>query len=172
MPHAEVETDVIEREAARVLLINPSGAILLQELAEFREEEDIVPTGTFWITPGGGLAPGETHEEAALRELREECGCSSAVLGPCVWTRTSGFRFRGRSYIQRERFYTASASPFELDQSALDDLEVGVVLGHRWWSLDAIEGATGTAFYPRHLGPQLRRLLTDGPPAEPIDVGD
>jgi 8-oxo-dGTP pyrophosphatase MutT (NUDIX family) len=154
----------IERHAARVVLLDPSGRILLQE---FRPDAG----GTCWITPGGGLDPGETHEEAAIRELREEVG-HSAALGPCVWTRLSEFSFRGVEYRQSERFFLARTDPFEPDHSGWDPIEVEVIVGHRWWTVAELEAARGVAFFPRRMAELLRPLLRGVVPVEPIDVSD
>jgi 8-oxo-dGTP pyrophosphatase MutT (NUDIX family) len=38
-----------------------------------------------WITPGGGVDPGETHHQAAVRELKEETGRDFVVPLEPVW---------------------------------------------------------------------------------------
>ncbi len=154
----------VEREAARAIVFEPGGAVLLQEIQG--------DSGRSWILPGGGPAEGETQEVALARELAEEVGLMAAEIGPCVWRRTAEFRFRGVEYRQRERFYVVRADRFEFDHSGLVPEEVGLVLGHRWWELEEIEAATDTVFWPRGLAEHLR-LLVHGPlPKGPVELTD
>jgi 8-oxo-dGTP pyrophosphatase MutT (NUDIX family) len=155
---------VIDRDAARILLIDSTGRVLLQEVEGLGD-------GTVWITPGGGLEPGEAHEAAAMREIREEVGHHAAALGPCVWTREHEFTFRGARYRQRERFFVVRCEPFDVDESGLDELETEVVKGHRWWTLGEIRNAKGTIFAPRALADLLEPLLAGSLPASPVEVG-
>ena len=60
----------VPRPAARVLLLDAKDRCLL-----FSWKPPNV-----WITPGGGLEPGDTYEQAALRELLEETGLSIRAL--------------------------------------------------------------------------------------------
>jgi 8-oxo-dGTP diphosphatase len=67
-------------EVALVLLVDASGAVLLQHRDE---QAPIAPNQ--WALPGGHLEPGETPEEAARRELLEETGLTAGELRP-LWS--------------------------------------------------------------------------------------
>jgi ADP-ribose pyrophosphatase YjhB (NUDIX family) len=70
------------------VVIDPADRLLLMR---WTHAEVGGPTGSVWITPGGGGDASETYEQAALRELREETGINDVPLGPCVWTREHTF---------------------------------------------------------------------------------
>jgi 8-oxo-dGTP pyrophosphatase MutT (NUDIX family) len=62
--------------------------------------------GTWWELPGGGIDPGETHLDTALREPREETGILATPdqAGPLNWRRRASFKHRRQRKLQ----------PFEL----------------------------------------------------------
>lgn len=161
---SETTGPIIDRHAARVLLLDRHNQVLL-----FRCQEPGAGRA-FWITPGGGLEAGETHEQAAERELYEETGLSGVPIGPCIWTRTHTFPWLGKMYRQHERFFLVRVDGHEVDRGAHTQEELQVLTHHRWWSAEKIKQATGESFAPRRLGRHLGELLS-GCPTEPIDVG-
>ena len=53
-------------------LVVRDGKILMMKNRHGNEE--------WYCTPGGGIEPGETPEQAALRELREECNVTGTII--------------------------------------------------------------------------------------------
>ena len=58
------------REAARAVLIDAQGQIILLNVSRRGHHK----------LPGGGVDPGETIEQALMRELLEEVGCQAEII--------------------------------------------------------------------------------------------
>ena len=63
-------------DAVGVIAIDAQGRILVER------EYSYVPNAWLYQFPGGGMSTGETPEQAANRELREEVGLAAASLAP------------------------------------------------------------------------------------------
>lgn len=147
------------RPGARILLFDAENRLLLFRVRNPSPEE------IFWITPGGGLEPGESFPEAAKRELREETGLD-AEIGQCVWFREHHYAWNGRPFHLYERFFLARTTAADIQPLQPDDY----FLDSRWWTLDEIE-ASSEIFAPRQLKLFVRELLRGAAPQSPIDVG-
>ena len=152
------------REAARAVILDSGGRILLVRF-EF-------PDRSVWACPGGGLEPGETHEAALRRELREEVGLDLEELGPCVWTRTHIIPFLdGRWDGQVERFHLVETEPFVPSPLlTVEQLKAEFVTDVRWWTPEEL-AASSEIHAPRRLPQLVVDLRERGAPAAPIDVG-
>lgn len=144
----------LERRAARVLLLDADGRILLQNCCDPADRER-----TWWVTTGGGLDQGETPEQAGAREVVEETGLRAdpAELGPVVHRRLSEFTFAGQAYRQSEDYFLLRTAAFDAVPTGHSALEMVAVLGLRWWTRAELR-STGERVYPEDLADVLERL--------------
>ncbi len=152
------------RYTARALLVTPEREILLVRFA--------VPAlgRHFWITPGGGIEPGESEREAVVREITEETGLADVTIGPAVWTRSVPIAWAEPPFTQRETYFWVPTARFEPSAESIpSEAERREIEAYHWWTLAEIE-ASQERFAPRRIGELLRALFERGIPPAPIDA--
>lgn len=162
---------VLRRQASRVILLgrDDSGAATHVFLIQAVDPAD-ASKPPWWEIPGGGIDPGETSAEAALRELHEEAGQTSAEVGPVVFTQYVEFSFGGYDFEQNEEIHIAWTDEMSIRRpEGLEYLEALAFQQARWWTIDDIANST-EAFLPPRL-PELVPMLASGQlPDPPLDI--
>ncbi|MFF5226626.1 NUDIX hydrolase [Dactylosporangium sp. NPDC000521] len=144
----------IDRRAARVILLDPDGRVLM-----LHGWDPARPSHTYWFTVGGGLEPGETPLDAAVREAFEETGLRFSpadLVGPVRIDMVS-FPFDGAWFSQEQSFFVARTIETAVDLSRLNEVEQGCIDEARWWSPDAL-ASSDEHFYPPDLLALLREV--------------
>jgi 8-oxo-dGTP pyrophosphatase MutT (NUDIX family) len=155
----------LDRPSARVIVIDGTDSVLL-----FLVKDPLDPKPPLWITPGGGINPGEALGEAAARELCEETGLviDPAELGDPIATCRGEWTFRGQPLYSVETFFAWRTDRFEPSTAGWEPLEHEVHAAWRWWTIEEIT-TTKERVLPARLG-DVARLITQGtigpPPIE------
>lgn len=152
---------LIVRNAIRAILITPDADVLLLRIRP-PEREDC-----FWITPGGGMEPGESLESCLKRELEEELGLTHFELGPLVWLRQHTFNWDGQRIRQSEQYYIVRVDLFEPRMS--DAREAQWLSQFRWWPASELVNSK-ERLTPLSLPTIVSEYLSSGCPVRPLDV--
>lgn len=159
------------RRAMRVLLVDTDDRILL-----FRDSDPgLTPVPVFWITPGGGVDPGESDLEAAVREVAEETGLvitESALVGPLA-ERVVVHGYSDVVTTQDEQFWFVRCERFEVSTAGHTEVELATMTAHHWWTRDEL-AATTEEIWPRDLLAILDRVTAEDVAAAgaPLALGD
>lgn len=142
------------RNVARVIVIDASGAVLLCRYSEAGR--------AYWVPPGGALEPGESHEAAALRELREETGLAASLEAE-LWERRFVLHLKDGPVDQVERYFLVRLA---LEQPDVSNTSTEDICELRWWTLHELQSGEDR-IYPDGLVEQIPGLLSGSLPERP-----
>lgn len=140
------------RRSARILLVDRDSHVLL---LRFRTR-----MSSGWVTPGGGVEPGETLRQAATRELWEEIrlDVARADLGEPVAMTAGRAELGGVAGLYRDDFFILRLHSHTVDIRGQTPHERSEHAGHRWWHLADLATTNGRV-YPQGLAPLLADLI-------------
>lgn len=161
----------IERNVVRAVVLDSAERVLLLQVGEFGNPE----FGTAWELPGGGIEAGETHEQAVIRELREETGIivTAEQIATPTWRRDVLYDYRGARRLQHETISLVRLTgPTPVIESVLrDGFEQQDLFDARWWTQQEIL-TSSEWFYPRSLPTTLARFVQGAFIEEALEVWD
>jgi ADP-ribose pyrophosphatase YjhB (NUDIX family) len=144
-----------QRRAARVVLLDPQNRVLLMRY------DDGPPNGSHWATPGGGLEPGESYPQAALRELAEETGWTDIELLGQMHQRSHTMEWSGQLVQQAERLYLARTDQPSRQITGVDAMHVSDgIAAWRWWTIAELT-STDQTIWPAELAELITQELGD-----------
>jgi len=146
----------LAHRAVHVLVRNAAGAFFLQR----RSRRKAICPGLWDSSVGGHVAPGESYEAAARREMDEEIGLRQVAL-----RRVHDYVWRTDVETEHVRtFIVVAEGPFRLRR---DEIEEG-----RFWTVGELRRAAGTGVLTPNLEEELRRLgVLSRPDAEGRGTG-
>ncbi|MBC3841713.1 NUDIX domain-containing protein [Streptacidiphilus sp. 4-A2] len=158
-----MSTERVARRAARLLVLDPGGAVFLQL-------HDDVEVGLHWVLPGGGLEEGEDELAGAVRETVEETGWDDVRTGPPLWRWEHDYTRAGVPTRQREVIFLAEGPRRDPVGDLADSFAQDGIMTCRWWTPEELAGCP-ELLWPPQLVALLAELRRNGPPEQPVDLG-
>lgn len=154
-----------ERPSARLLVTTPKRRVLL---FRFVHRSGALAGNTYWATPRGGVEDGETYEDAAIRELREETGIREANLSQVVGRREFPLQLPdGEHVLAVEKYFLVESGTESISQDGWTAQEREVMADHKWWSREALSRST-EIIYPPELVAMLEVAGVFGSGTDPL----